>query len=443
MVKLLVWWFGELAPDKQIIENNIKNIIKNNYENVWYVNIETPAVESNEVLTSKWWDEVSKQIFWLYWLKQWASDLKWYSLHFDLTVPFARYVVDNEENIKFPFKRYQIQKVWRWERQQKWRFKEFTQCDIDVIWAKLSLNYDSEIISTLYNSITDIFLFLKIDKKVAVHLNNKKFIYWICEKFGFDETQKQTFFRLLDNFYKLEKDLFLSNLKEISNDNFEELNILLNTKIEELNENDDFLKEWITELKQVYNSLKTKNINVIFDPYITRWLDYYTWTVFETFVVDNFDFWSICSGWRYDNLVDSIKKISNNWKSWNINYMWVWWSIGLSRLFSRLMDSSLINLQIPLCDVIFLNLEWTDFNLIEKLALELRKNNIKTDIYFNEEKLQKQFIYAESKNIPFAIIAWWQEILNWELIVKDLIKREQETIKIENLTNYLKNKINI
>ncbi|MBP8016611.1 hypothetical protein KAZ01_01250 [Candidatus Gracilibacteria bacterium] len=116
MANLLPGGFGELTPDKQKTLNIIKDIIANKYEEFGYINIETPAVELNEVLTSKGGEEVGKQIFGLYGLKQGASDLKSYSLHFDLTVPFARYVVDNESVLKFPFKRYQIQKVWRGER---------------------------------------------------------------------------------------------------------------------------------------------------------------------------------------------------------------------------------------------------------------------------------------------------------------------------------------
>mgnify|MGYP002776614528 CR=1 FL=1 len=131
MKNLLPWGFGELTPEKQIIENSIKNIIIKNYQRFWYVNIDG--------------------------LKQWAQDLKQYSLHFDLTVPLARYVVDNEESLKFPFKRYQIQKVWRWERQQRGRFKEFTQADIDVIGNDLPLNYDSEVILSLYRTLKEIF----------------------------------------------------------------------------------------------------------------------------------------------------------------------------------------------------------------------------------------------------------------------------------------------
>ena len=120
-----VWGFVDYCPDKQVFFDKILNIVEKVYSSFSYLKIYTPAVEKNSVLTSKWWDEVLGQIFWLYWLKQGCNDLKKYSLRFDLTIPFARYVLDWKDKIQFPFKRYQIQPVWRWERSQKWRYKEF------------------------------------------------------------------------------------------------------------------------------------------------------------------------------------------------------------------------------------------------------------------------------------------------------------------------------
>jgi len=443
MKNLLPGWFTELTPDKQVIENGIKDIIKTNYENFGYVNIETPAVELNEVLTSKWWDEVWKQIFWLYWLKQWWNDLKEYSLHFDLTVPLARYVVDNEDKIKFPFKRYQIQKVWRWERQQRWRFKEFTQADIDVIWNNLPLNYDSEVIITLYKTLNEIFDFLNISKWVEVHLNNKKFIDGIFEKYWITWDTKKMFFSLLDSFYKITNDEFESRLKDLVWSNFEEVNVLLNTKIEDLFDTNEYILEWISELKEVYNSLKCKWVNVVFDPYITRWLDYYTWTVFETFISEYFNFWSICSWWRFDNLVEDIRRVANNWKDLQKprNYWWVGWSIGLSRLFSRLNEWNFINKKLPLSEAIIFNTSWSNISYREKIWEILRDSWISTDIYYPDDKLWKQFTYAESKNIPIWIFAWEEEQKNNEVVVKDLNFRDQENIPLDNLVQYITKKL--
>lgn len=443
MAKLLPWWFGELNPDKQKIQNIMKEIIVKNYEAFWYVNIETPAVELNEVLTSKWWEEVWKQIFWLYWLKQWPSDLKPYSLHFDLTVPFARYVVDNESVLKFPFKRYQIQKVWRWERQQRWRFKEFIQADIDLVWTKLPLNYDSEVILTLYRTLEEIFEFLKVWKWVEIHLNNKKFIEWICAMFSIDWDNKTKLFWLLDWFYKATPEEFLEKLKNLVWDRFIEINKIINTPIDELDDANQFMWEWIRELKQVLNSLNEKWVNVMFDPYITRGLDYYTWTVFETFISNYDNFWSICSWWRYDNLVESIRKVANNWKAprQQVNYEWVWGSIGLSRLFWWLDETWMINKQIPLTHAIIFNTLWANLSYRERVWEILRTNWISTDIYYLDDKLQKQFSYAESKNTIFWIFAWTDEQAKNEVIVRNLYTREQENVLVINLVDYINTKL--
>lgn len=445
MVKLLPWGFGELTPDKQKTQNVVKEIIVKNYETFWYINIETPAVELNEVLTSKWWEEVWKQIFWLYWLKQWAWDLKPYSLHFDLTVPFARYVVDNESILKFPFKRYQIQKVWRWERQQRGRFKEFIQADIDLVGLNLPLNYDSEVILTLYRTLSEIFEFLNIWKWVEIHLNNKKFIEWICAMYEITWNDKINFFALLDWFYKATPEEFLEKLEALVWDNFKEINKLINTKIEDLDSSNKFTSQWINELKVVYKSLKEKWVNILFDPYITRGLDYYTWTVFETFISDYDNFWSICSWWRYDNLVESIRKVANwgkNSKQQN-NYEWVGWSIWLSRLFWWLDETWLINKKIPLTQTMIFNMSGDNLVYRERVWEILRNSWISTDIYYIDDKLQKQFSYAESKNIPLWVFAWEEEQSRNEVIVKDLYSREQEVVSINDLVSYINEKLKV
>jgi len=416
MAKLLPGGFGELTPDKQKVQNMMKDIIIKNYETFGYVNIETPAVELNEVLTSKWWEEVGKQIFGLYGLKQWPTDPKPYSLHFDLTVPFARYVVDNESILKFPFKRYQIQKVWRGERQQRGRFKEFIQADIDLVGTKIPLSYDSEVILTLYRTLWEIFEFLKIGKWVEIHLNNKKFIEWICEMYGIEAETKIRFFALLDGFYKATPEEFLAKLQDLVGENYKEINTLINTKIEDLDANNPFLQVGIAELKAVYTSLKEKWVNVLFDPYITRWLDYYTGTVFETFISNYDNFGSICSGGRYDNLVESIRKVANGGKNTRQK-------------------------KLPLTQAIIFNTSWKNSAYQERVGEILRNNGISTDIYYSEDKLQKQFTYAESKNIVFGVFAGEDEQKNNEVLVKNLYTREQETVLITDLVLYIKTKL--
>jgi len=424
--------FIDYNPEKQKILNEIKNIIEKNYSKFWFVNIETPAVENNSILTAKGWDEVAKQIFGLYGLAQWWEDTKKYSLHFDLTVPFARYAIEYEEDIKFPFKRYQIQKVFRWERAQKGRFKEFYQCDIDIIWEKISEFYDAEIIETLFNTLKNILEFLEINKQAKVHINNKFLIEALIEKFNISNSK--WFFKLLDDYYKLEKQDFENKLKELSKNNFEDI---LNILKKDLNEIIEILKEskyikQIKELETIYNTLKNRWVNVVFDPYITRWLDYYTWVVFETFITDYENFGSICSGGRYDNLVWAIRKATNS--KW-IELSWVGWSIGLSRFFSLLEENNLLNKKLNLTDIIVFNL-WCSDNYREQIIQKLKNTNKTFDVYYNKAKLDKQFKYAENKNIKYWFFAWETEEKSWEIMIKNLENRTSENIKLEELEKY-------
>jgi len=424
--------FIDYNPEKQAIFNKIKNIIENNYSKFWFACIETPSVENNSVLTAKGWDEVAKQIFGLYGLANWSEDTKKYSLHFDLTVPFTRYAIEYEEEIKFPFKRYQIQKVFRWERSQKWRFKEFYQCDIDIIWEKISEFYDVEIIETLYSSLKNILSFLEIKKESKVHLNNKFFIQAIIEKFNIENSKE--FFKLLDDFYKLEKSVFENKLQILSPNNYLEiLEILKNSLEKNINifSKSKYIKE-ITELQNIYNILKNRWVNVIFDPYITRGLDYYTWVVFETFIEDYESFGSICSGWRYDNLVWAIRKATNS--KWT-ELAWVGWSIWLSRFFSLLEENNLLNKKLNLTDIILFNI-WCSKDYREQIIWTLKNTNKTFDVYYNQAKLDKQFKYAENKNIKYWIFAWESEEKTKEILVKDLINRTEEKINFNELEKY-------
>ena len=262
---LKVWGFSELKPEQKIIEEKIFDIIKKNYRKFWYTPIETPSVEKNEVLTAKGWWEVANQIFGVYWLANWAEDLKKYSLHFDLTIPFARYILDYRGELTFPFKRSQIQKVWRWERQQRGRSREFYQADIDVIWedseTKSYLFYDSEVINIWYKTYLEIFEAFNLDLKIILNINNKKIIsgfisaLWLWEKF-------QEIATVIDSKEKISVEEFEKKLLEITNN--EELNkkIIEFTNFEANFENLEEIKKlvdlenkelnlWISELKTV------------------------------------------------------------------------------------------------------------------------------------------------------------------------------------------------
>lgn len=433
---LKVSWFPEWLPGQQIIEDKTKRIIENSYQKYWYVNIETPAVERNDVLTSKSWNEVSKQIFGLYWLAQGAEDLKDCSLHFDLTVPLARYIIDNEEQLYFPFKRYQIQKVRRWERQQKWRFKEFYQCDVDVIDKDTNIGYDVEVIKVLYNTLKDIFKYLWIEKDIVVQMNNRKLFDSIFNHFDFNQWKRQDILRLFDDYRKIDSEDFYKILEDLVWDKANELISLFNFKLnDELNIENEEISKAIQEIKFVHDELKDSWVNIIFDPFIARWLDYYSGTIFEMFIKDYEKFGSICGWWRFDNLVKYIRE--KTWNDWN-EYWWVWWSIGLSRLLNRFGDENMITKIEPLSDVIIFNLKDSARKYREEIANILRNNWIRVDIYQKDEKINKQFIYAEKKKIPIWIFAGEKERLTDDVAIKNLNTKETANIQKSNIVAEIK-----
>ena len=436
---LKVWWFPEYLPEEQKLFDKILNIIEQTYKSFWFYHIHTTAVEKNSVLTAKWWEEVSKQIFWLYWLAQWCKDTKKYSLHFDLTVPFARYITDNEHRLIFPFKRYQIQPVWRWERQQKWRFKEFWQADIDSIWLPKDnqdfLFFDAEIIFMWFLALYNIINQLNIKQNITIHINHKYILEWFLEELlqNSPEVDKQKIFTVIDKIYKIWKNEIVNQLKNVG---LEDAQIVSLYKfITESNlyaniENSTF-KKWVKQLQTVLNYLKNLwksfdvNIHYKVDFSIVRWLDYYTWIVFETFFEDKI-WWSVFSGGRYENLTSYI------W--WKKNYIGVWWSIWVSRLFDIIQTLMLDMTKDWVVDYMFVNFRWT-FQYILDLLAEYQKSWYIVEIFPYETKLWKQLKYADKKNIKKVIILWEDELKKNIYQIKDMKtgKTEIKKLNIEKI----------
>ncbi len=424
-----VSWFPELLPEEKIIEEKIIDIIKNNYQKYWYTPIETPAVERNSVLTAKWWNEISKQIFWLYWLAQGCNnDTKDYSLHFDLTVPFARYVLDHLNEISFPFKRSQIQKVRRWERAQKWRFREFYQADIDVIWPSENNYdfYDAEIIFVIINTLKEIFSKFWINESFKVKVNHKKIINWFLSWIELkDKIQQVT--TIIDKKDKMSEEKFIQLLKNenLSDKQIEKILKFINIKqlsqLKDFIENDE-IKNWIESLEKAINLLSKLWLKeeIELDFWIMRWLDYYTGIIFETFIENNRQLWSIASWWKYENFTKFIdeKKL----------YSWIWGSIWLSRLESFIFEKISKN-QKTTTEYLFINFENT-FDKILELYKKFISNWKKAEIYPASEKIKKQFKYADKKWIKYCIILWEDEVKNWIYKIKNMITWEEQNINL-------------
>ena len=433
--------FVEYSPSEQLIFDQLISEIQIQLQLFWYTHIHTPAVESNAVLLSKNWEETGKQIFWLYGLAQWASDLKDYALHFDLTVPFARYVLDREDKLTFPFKRFQIQPVRRGERAQKWRYREFWQCDIDVIWRrddeKTVLYYDGETVLTLMHALNAVLRKLKIDDEAVFHISNRKLIIWFLNDLIWEE-KTPIVCSYIDKRRKIWAENFIACIMDewIEKWIAEQINEIISRtyaideieEIEKLSKNKLFF-EWLTELKSTLNFFQTweentwEKLNYTLDLQIIRGLDYYSGTVFEAML--KWDEWlgSICGWWKYDHL------------TWYLNpkkdvYAGFGGSIWISRLLAKIFwEENEKSGQKTSSEYLFLNFPETKWQIF-KLMNTFQKEGKNCELYYQSDKLWKQFWYADKKWIPYVVILWEWELSDWIYKIKNMKTGEETTKKI-------------
>lgn len=426
--------FMELMPDEQILFNNMIDIIRNTYESYSYVPLDTPIIEYSEVLFAKAGGETEKQI---YRFNKGDTDL---SLRFDLTVPLAKYVAKRYNDLVFPFKRYQIGKVFRGERPQRGRFREFYQCDIDVIGnEELSLIYDAEMPSIIY----DIFKKLNFGDFV-IQLNNRKILSGFFEELNLQE-KITDILRIIDKIDKIGIQEVIKELKDL-NISEEKINIIMNfinikgTNIEkintlkELNITNEIFNLGINELEFVINKLKELQLdenNYEINLTIARGLDYYTGTIYETKLKDYPKLGSICSGGRYDDLASfyTDKKLPG-----------VGISIGLTRLFDQLKNENVIKVnKTSNADIIILPMT-NNFNYIYNFANKLRKNDLKIDICYLNGKFKQLIRYADKQRVSYVIIVGDNEIEKDIVLLKNMETGEQKEISIkdiDNIKNYL------
>ncbi len=421
--------YYENMPEEQILEEKFKEIIKKNYNLSWFTPLDTPVVERVDSLTAKWADD--NEIYWIYRLNGEESSEAKLGLRFDLTVPFARYVAQYEGVLSFPFKRQHIARVYRWERPQKGRYREFYQADVDIVWnGKLPIFADVEVLSTIYNSL------LELDfGAFEININNKKFLSWFLE--SLDITDIVWTIWVIDKKDKVRRDKFAVMLADIwvtegQKDKIVEYITLSTEKnsweiLEYFSENkNELLQEGLEELRYVYNNLLTLGVKedyIKINPTISRGLNYYTGTVYETFIKGAEKMWSVSSGWRYENLASNFTKN---------NFPGVGGSIGLSRLLAVLRELKLIELkEKTVSKVLVLNM-WEDTQVENLNTVKiLRNNNINTEYYLDSAKVQKQMKYAYNKGIKFVLIAGENEISQDIVQLKNTITEEQTNISLE------------
>ena len=422
--------FMELLPQDQIQFNRIKNTIEEVYSQYGFYPLDTPVIESSEVLLAKAGGETEKQI---YRFNKGDNDL---SLRFDLTVPLAKYVAARYNELVFPFKRYQIGKVYRGERPQKGRFREFYQCDIDVIGNEtLSIYYDALIPSIIY----DIFKKLNLGD-FAIRINNRKLLTGFFENLEL-ESMITDILRIIDKIDKIGVDNVKSELKElgINEKNIDSIIEFISikgnnnekiSKLKELNIENDTFKSGINELEIVVNNLKNLNMNednYVIDLTIARGLDYYTGTVYETILKDFPNIGSVCSGGRYDNLATyyTDKKLPG-----------VGISIGLTRLFYQLKENKILTDEennvsdvtiLPLCD---------NHAYIDQYLKELISNGIKVDIVYLD-KFKQMIKYADKQNTPYALIIGEDEVNKNIAKLKNMKTGDQEDVNVNTIVKKL------
>ena len=422
--------FMELLPSEQILFNQIKDTIEETYKMYGFLPLDTPVIELSEVLLAKAGGETEKQ---MYRFNRGDTDL---SLRFDLTVPLSKYVAKNYGNLSFPFRRYQIGKVYRGERAQKGRFREFYQCDIDIIGdGELDLINDAELPSVIYTIFTKLGF-----SDFTIKINNRKILNGLFESLGQKENAVEIL-RIIDKIEKIGKENVIEELRkiniedgvinkiidfiEIQGNNSEKLEKLKDLKIE-----NETYNKGIEELEFVANNMKLFGLpeeNYMIDLTIARGLDYYTGTVYETFLNDYRELGSICSGGRYENLAEyyTDKKLPG-----------VGISIGLTRLFYKLNELNLIKTnKKSISDILIIPMT-EDLSTAIRIATKLRNQGIKTEIYLNNKKLKAKFKYADKLEIPYVIIIGEDEIQNNVVKLKDMKTGEEKEIPMDDLDNF-------
>ena len=420
--------FMELLPNDQILFNKMKEKIKLSYEKYGFLPLDTPVIEDAQVLLAKAGGETEKQI---YRFKKGENDL---ALRFDLTVPLAKYVTQYYDKLSFPFRRYQIGKVYRGEKPQKGRYRELYQCDIDIIGdGKLSVINDAEMPSIIYNTFKSLGF-----NDFTICINNRKILNGFFAELGL-ERKIQDILRIIDKIEKVgqaevEKELLeFAKKKEVAKiiefitiDGSSDEKI---QKLEKMRIKNEVFNTGLNELKEVTKYIRIFGVpekNFSIDLSIARGLDYYTGTVYETFFDNYKKLGSVCSGGRYDNLTEyySDKKMPG-----------VGISIGLSRLFYVLTENDLISSkEESIADVLVVSM-CEDNKMCIEAAKTLREKGLNVELNIEDQKIGKKFKSADKLNIKTVIIIGEDEIKTNTVTLKNMISGEQETLKLDDVIN--------
>lgn len=439
----------DFAPAQMARRNFIFDTIKAVFKKYGYQPIETPAMENLETLTGKYGEEGDRLIFKI--LKRGASFDKALAkakeenetvafseeaLRYDLTVPFARFVVQHQNELNFPFKRYQIQPVWRADRPQRGRYREFYQCDVDSIGSNSLLN-EVELIQIMDE------VFTKLGIKATIKLNNRKVLQGICESIGLEDR----FIDITIGLDKLDKigengvkkelsekglsDSVLNDLMKffaVSDSTTEEDTLKHLTSL--MSDTSEIGKKGLEELSYIFKSLTMLNLHsakVKIDPTLARGLNYYTGAIFEV-VCNDFPS-SICGGGRYDDLtgIFGLKDVSGVGISFGADRIYD--VMEEQHLFPKTLDSSL--------DVLFINFGEKEAQYCLHLATQLRDKGYSVEVYPDSAKMKKQMKYADGRNVRKVVMIGSQEMEAQTMSVKDMASGDQKEMNLNELIQVL------
>ncbi len=441
----------DFGPAEMNRRNYIFNTIKEVFHAYGFSQIETPAMETLSTLLGKYGNEGDKLLFKILNSGNFAEKLAGENLgdktigeltslvsekglRYDLTVPFARFVVQHRNDIVFPFKRYQIQPVWRADKPQKGRYREFYQCDVDIIGSK-SLFNEFELIQIIND------VFAKLGISVTLKINNRKILSGIAEAIG--EADKFVAITVaIDKIDKIGIEKVADELREngLSETAIDKLKPILENKgdtdetfklIESIIGNTEVGKAGIEEMNVIFDYIRSHKlgINVELDLSLARGLNYYTGAIFEV-KANDVEIGSICGGGRYDNLtgIFGLKDVSG-----------VGVSFGADRIYDVLTQLDLFPKDTDVSSrALFVNFGKNEENVCIEIAHELRQQGISCEIFPEKAKFDKQFKYADTHKIPFVVIIGENEIASGAATVKNMLTGEQKNIKQSEIANFIK-----
>lgn len=441
----------ELLPPQQIAFQRMLDVIRKGFERFGFLPVETPVFELTDILLTKSGGETEKQVYFVQSTGALERDrgkadakMPELALRFDLTVPLARYVAEHEHELNFPFRRYQIQRVYRGERNQKGRYREFYQCDIDAIGKdSLSHAYDAEMPAVIYGVFHELAF-----GPFTIYVNNRKLLRGILESYQITDELQAPVLHEIDRLGKQDRvkvedalatlgipQVTASRLLDTLTAHAGDSRAVLASLKEFENPTPAFV-EGLAELEKVYEGTIALGVppeRCKLNLAIVRGLDYYTGTVYETFLDDHPGIGSICSGGRYDNLAGHYSKSK---------LPGVGISIGATRLFYQLLEAKLIEAtKSAIADVIVLGVEQKLAAEYAAIATELRKAGLNVEVYGGEDKLAKQFKYADRANVEFAVLLGAREQEAGIVKVKELRAKQEHEVPRKELADWLARRV--